>query len=205
MKMRKELQKIHQSNQKPSSHVLFFLIQTRATISPSKQFITGGDYGPRLGTLTGVVPLLQWGHRGSLKTWGTRWLGWVKQVCFLLLWLLAESCEPESGHLQGALLCLLVPKLPYCLALPARAPQLDLPTDFPEAPAGPRAWLWESMEGRSMESPLLAAWGTWRGSESRRVLAVETLMEKKKINEVLKLFSQSGNYWSSSGVSTSCY
>lgn len=79
--------------------------------------------------------------------------------------------------------------LPYCRALWARAPTLDLPTDFPEAPAGPRAWRWESMGERSMESPLLAVWGTWRGSEWWRATAVGTLREKKKIKFSLKLNS----------------
>lgn len=80
---------------------------------------------------------------------------------------------------------MLVPTQAFCRALQARAPQLDLPTDFPEDPADPRAWRLENTEERSMESPLLGVWGTWRGSESWRVLAVETLRAKKEINEVL--------------------
>lgn len=135
------------------------------------------DCDPRWGIPTAVVRLLHRGNRASLKGRDTRWQLWVKQMCLL---------PSSSGRLQGGLSRLLVPTLPRRCELWTRALELELPTDPPETPAGPRAGWGESTGGRSTESRLPAAQGTWRGSERTRASAVETLRDREKINEESK-------------------
>lgn len=90
---------------------------------------------------------------------------------------------PQPGGPQHGWVGLLIP----LLALWAREPQVDPPTDFPEFPAAaaPRAWLSQGTEGEQHEeSPLLGSWGRWRGSESWTASAFEALRTQETIGLV---------------------